>query len=282
MPVLTTTGAPAITDLAGRLAADLNAGNIARQSIPGNRATAFEWTTGLPMILGRQVQAATTDGLSFTAVRVAPSGTPAAKVPEGGQKPTAVTISTDQEALSKYAGLASFTTEQALGTDALVPALASVIATSCLMAYDADCAAVLAADAGVTVPGATDWPSAINGGIAAVAGNGGSPQVLVLSAADYATAVQSPGPGYAMDPTAGVPSLWGLRIVMSAATASGTGYVLDPNGVLAVELDSAPLAVVDPYSGLGTNAVRLAVEWFAGFAVTSPAVVAKIAVTAAE
>ncbi len=278
MPVLTTTGAPAITDLAARLVADLTAGRVARQSIPGNRAVAFDWTTGLPMILARQVQAATTDGLAFTAVRVAPSGTPAKKVAEGGTKPSAVTITAAPQSLSKYAGLANFSTEQALGTDALVPALASVIATSCLIAYDADCAAALAADHGPEVGGA-DWPSAINAGVAAVAGNGGSPQVLAMSAEDYATAVQSPGVGYAVDPTQGVPTLWGLRIVISSAIASGTAYVLDPNGVLAVELDGSPVAIVDPYSGLETNAIRLAVEWFAAFVVTSPAVVAEVTMT---
>jgi hypothetical protein len=278
MPVLTTTGPPAISDLASRLVGDMNAGRTARQTIQAGRATAFEWTTGLPMILARQVQASTVDGFSWTLTRVAPSGTPAAKVAEGAPKPTAVTITSVPQALAKYAGLANCSTEQALGTDALVPALASVIATSCLMAYDADCIAALAADAGQTAIGAT-WGDAINGGIAAVAGAGGSPEVLALSAADYAGVVQSPGPGYAMDPTQGVPTMWGLRIVMSGAIPAGTAYVLDPTGVMAVEFDGAPVAVVDPYSGLATNAVRLAVEWFAGFGVTSPGVVAEVTYT---
>ena len=277
MSVLTTTGPPAITDLAARLLADINAGRTARQSIPGNRALAFEWSTGLPMILARQVQAATTDGLSFTAIRVEPSATPAARVAEGGPKPLATAIESVPVSLSKYAGLATFSTEQQLGTDALVPALASVIATSGLIAYDADCVAALAADHGPEVSG-TDWPSAINAGVAAVAANGGSPQVLAISAADYATAVQSPGVGYAVDPTQGVPTLWGLRIVISTAIPTGTAYVLDPYGVLAVELDTSPLAIVDPYSGLSTNEIRLAVEYFAAFVVTSPAVVAEVTV----
>lgn len=280
MPVLTTTGPPAVSDLAARLVSDLTAGRVARQTIPGNRSVAFEWTTGFPMILARQVQAATTDGLAFTAVRIAPTATPAGKVAEDGNKPEGAIITATPESLTKYAGIASFSTEQAIGTDALVPALASVLTVSCLMAYDADCAAALAAAHGPEVTGA-DWPSAINAGVAAVAGNGGAPQVLALSAEDYAAAVQSPGVGYAVDPTQGVPTLWGLRIVISAAIASGTAYVLDPNGVLAVELDGSPMAIVDPYSGLGTNRVRLAVEWFAGFVVASPAVVAEVTMTPA-
>lgn len=277
MPVLTTTGPPAITDLAARLLADVNAGRTARQTI-GARAVAFEWTTGLPMILARQVASAVVEGLSFTAVTVAPSGTPAAKVATGGVKPDAVTITSELVTLTKYAGLATCTTERTLDTDALVPALANVLATSALMAFDLDCAAALAADAGLDAGGA-DWPSAILAGIAAVAGAGGAPGVLVLSPADYAEAVQSPGPGYAMNPQDGVPSMFGLRIVLSAGVVAGTGYVLDPGAVLAVENSDSPLAIVDPYSGLSTNAVRLAVEWFAQFVVTSPGAVCQITVT---
>src|SRR5262245_54049871 len=142
MPVLTQSGPPAISDLAAQLAADLAAGRAARQTF-GSRAVAFEWSTGLPMILARQVSSAVVDGLSFNAVRVAPSGTPAGKVAAGAQKPAGTTITSDQVPLTKYAGLATFQTEQALDTDALIPALASVLSTSCLMAFDADCAAAL-------------------------------------------------------------------------------------------------------------------------------------------
>lgn len=280
MPVLTSSGPPAVTDLAGRLVSDLNQGRVARQSF-GSRAVAFEWATGLPMILARQVSSAVTDGLSFNAVRVAPSGTPAKKVARGAAKPAGVTLTSARVDLAKYAGLASCETEQALETDALVPALASVLSTSALMAFDADCIAALNADAGLTAGGAT-WPEGILAGIAAVAGAGGAPGVLVLGAADYAGAVQSPGTGYAMNPADGVPSLFGLRIVLGSGVAAGVGYVLDPVACLAVENEASPLAIVDPYSGLDTNAVRLAVEWFAAFVVTSPGGVCEVTVTAAE
>src|SRR5262245_54064209 len=279
MPVLTSTGPGQVTDLAGRLVSDLNSGRVARQSF-GSRAVAFEWAAGLPMILARVVTSGVVDGLSFTAVRIGVSGTPAGKVAEGAAKPTGTTITSDQVQLTKYAGLAPFSTERALGTDALVPALASVLSRSCLMAFDADCAAELDADAGLSATG-TDWPSAILAGIAQVAGAGGAPGVLVLSAADYAAAVQSPGPGYAMNPADGVPSLFGLRIVLMAGVATGKGYVLDPAACMAVENVDSPLAVVDPYSGLDTNEVRLAVEWFASFVVSSPGGVCELTVTVA-
>lgn len=277
MPVLTSSGPPAIADLAARLAADLTAGRVARQSF-GARKAAFEWASGLPMTLARQAASAVVDGLSFGAVRVGPSGTPAGKVAAGAPKPSAVVITAANVALSKYAGIANFQTEQQLDTDGLMSALASVVTTSCLLAYDADCMAALAADNGLDATGA-DWPSAILAGIGEVAAAGGAPSLLVLAAGDYAGAVQSPGTGYAMNPLDGVPSLFGLSIVLSGALATGTGYVLDAAAVLAVENATSPLAVVDPYSGLGTNDVRLAVEMFAAFVVVNPGGVCEVTVT---
>lgn len=277
MPVLTSSGPPAVADLASRLVSDLNAGRVARQGF-GERKVAFEWAAGLPNTLARQVSSAVVDGLSFGAVRVRASGTPAGKVVAGAPKPAATTITSDSIALNKYAGLAAFQTEQQLDTDGLMSALASVIASSCLMAFDADCIAELGAENGLTATG-TDWPTAILGGIAEVAGAGGAPSVLVIGAGDYAEAVQSPGVGYAMNPMNGVPSLFGLSIVVGGGVAAGTAFVLDPASVLAVENASSPLAIVDPYSGLSTNDVRLAVEFFAAFVVTSPGGVCETTVT---
>jgi len=276
MPVLTSTGPPAVSELSNLLASDLASGKVARQTF-GARKVAFEWATGLPMTLARQVASAVVDGLSFGAVRVAPSGTPAAKVAAGAVKPNAVTITSATVALNKYAGLATIQTEQSLDSDGLMSALASVLSTSCLLAFDADCLAALAADSALDATGTT-WPSAILGGIGEVASNGSAPGVLVLAAADYATAVQSPGPGYAMSPLDGVPTLFGLRVVLSASGTAGTGYVLDPAAVLAVENANSPVAVVDPYSGLATNECRLAVEYFAAFVVASPGGVCQITV----
>src|SRR4051794_28729716 len=122
MPVLTSSGPPAIADLAARLTSDLMAGRVARPSFRTPKG-AFEWATGLPNTLARQVSSAVVDGLSFGAVRVAPSGTPAAKVAAGGTKPDAVVITSDTIGLTKYAGLANFQTEQQLDTDGLMSAL---------------------------------------------------------------------------------------------------------------------------------------------------------------
>lgn len=279
MPVLTSNGPPAVTDLAGRLAADLSDGRVARESF-GSRKVAFEWAAGLPNTLARQVAGAVVDGLSFGAVRVAPSATPAGEVAAGGNKPDAVTITSETMSLTKYAGLANFQTEQAIDTDGLVPALASVITSSCLLAFDADCIGALDGLNGLSASGAT-WPEAILAGIATVAAAGGAPAVLVIGAGDYAEAVQSPGVGYAQNPTDGAVNLFGLRIVLGTGVPADTAFVVDPAAVLAVENASSPLAIVDPYSGLTTNAVRLAVEYFAAFVVTSPGGVCEVTKTAA-
>jgi hypothetical protein len=278
MPVLTT-GPAGVTSLADRLVEDLGAGRVARQSF-GTRAVAFEWAAGLPMILARVpgITSAVVDGLSFQVTRVTRSGTPAGKVAAGAPKPVGTQVANDSENLAKYAGLATFQTEQALTTAGLVPALAAVLTHDILLAYDADCGAVLDADNGLTAS-AADWPGAILGGIAEVASEGGAPGVLVLSPADYPAAVQSPGVGYAMNPVDGVPALWGLRIVLMSSLVAGTGYVLDPAAVMATENAISPTAVIDPYSQLDTNAVRCAVEAFLGWTVTSPGGVCQITKT---
>lgn len=277
MPVLTSSGPPVATDLAARLLADLQAGRAPRETV-GDRAVAFEWAAGLPNILARQVSSAVVDGLSFRAVRISNSGTPATAVPPGGAKPLAATIASDTESLTKWAGRAEFNTEQALDADGLVPALASVISRQCLLAYDAYCGTVLDADNGLTATGAT-WPAAILAGIAAVAGAGGAPTVLVLSATDYAAVVQSPGVGYAMNPVDGVPSMWGLAIVVMAGIPTKTAYVIDPAAVLATENTNSPAALLDPYSQSANNKVSLVVDWWAGFTVTSPGGVCQLTYT---
>lgn len=277
MPTLTASGPTGIVDLAGRLAASLNEGRAARESF-GARDVAFGWSDGLPNILGRVVSNAVVTGLSFNAVRVSASDTPATKVAEGGTKPDAVTLSAAEVSLSKYAGLATISTEQSLTVEALTSALARTITGSCLLAYDADCVAQLAADAGSEATGST-WSEAILSGIAAVVGQGAAPSVLVLSAADYAAAVTSPGVGFAADPTNAAITLFGLSVLVSASAEAGTGYVLDPSACLACENESSPLAVVDPYSRLDVNEIRLAVEMFAGFVVGAPAGVAKVSVS---
>lgn len=279
MPVLTAGGPPAVTDLAQRLASDLNRGSGGRQTI-GSKAAAFTWSAGLPQILATRVNSAMVEGLTFQATTIKPSATPVDAVAEGGQKPNALEVATATKNLTKYAGIATVSTEQTLSVDALVPSLVAVLSHGILMAYDADCAAALAAENGLTASGAT-WADAVLAGIAQVAGNGGVPSILAVSAADYPAVVASPGVGYALDPSTSTVSLFGLHVQIMVGVAAGTGFVLDANAVLATENEASPIAVVDVGSGLGTNAVKVAAEAFLGFTVSSPAGVCEITKTGA-
>lgn len=269
-----------VTDLADRLSAKLAQGQAARESINNGDAVAFGWAEGLPPITARFVEAVRIDGLSFDYCRVGASATPAAKVAEGGVKPAAVVLTSGTLTLSKYAGLAEFTLEKALSTVALIPALQATIVNQSLVAYDADCVVTLSTDAGETATGAS-WTEAILNGIAAVASNGQSPTLLVLSPADYASAVQDPGAAFSQDPAAGIVALFGLVIAVVVGAPTGTGYVMDARAAVAVENSNSPLALLDPYSKADTNTARLVTDLVAGFVVTQPAGVAKITVTPA-
>lgn len=279
MPVIAQSTIASVTDLAATLATQITDGRAGRATL-GTRDVAFDWTTGAPPVLARFVANALIDGLSFTAVTVKPSATKVAKVVEGGTKPNAVTLTSGDVPLSKYAGLATFSTERAIATDSLVPAVYACLISQALLAYDADAIAALSAAAAITETG-TSWTGAILAGYAAVATTGALPDLLVMSGADYAAALEAPGSGYTLDPTTATVSLFGMRICVSAAATPGTAYVLPAAAVLAVENTYSPIVVCDPFSGLATNEVRLAAELFAGVAVTSPGQVAKVTVTPA-
>lgn len=270
MPIVT-----AANDLAAILENELQTGGAARASL-GAPATAFAWTTGLPVTLANYVNSAVTESLSFSATRVTPSGTPVKVVAAGAAKPAAVSIATSSVALKKYAGIATFNTEDLLSNTGLAGAVAATMTAGVVLSFESDLRAALLADAGATAAGGGSWTTAILGGIAAVAANGGAPGVLVIPAADYAAAVGAPGVGFAMSTTDAVVTLFGLQVCISPSGATGTGYVLDPAAVLVAQHASSPLAVADSYSGLSTNQLRLAVEAFLGCYVTAPASVCKI------
>ena len=270
MPILTAT--PALDDLAARLQA--TGLDVPSRTRLGSPDAAFAFTSGLPSIVARYVRSVTVDGTGYTALEVAPSGTPAA-VAEGGTKPTLATLSTRTISLVKYAGMASVSTERAIQTDAAVQAIKHVLTQQVVKAFDEDTIAELVANAGATGSGST-WSAAILDGIAAVVGNGGNPDTLIMSGADYAAAVESPGAGYLLSPTDGVATLFGLRIGLSVGAAAGEAFVLDSSAVTCG--DGGAYAVVDPYSNLSTNAIAVAVEGFMSAHVSAPGAVAALTV----
>jgi len=269
-----------MNDFAATLAAKVNAGTSARETF-GDTNIAFGWSEGLPPIVARFVESAKTDGLSFTGVRVKPSATPAAKVAEGGTKPAAVDLVSFAVALAKYAGMATFSLEQALSTTALLPAINATLIGQSLVAFDRDAVAALAADNGSTATGA-DWQDAILNGIAAVAGAGQNPSLLVMAPADYAAAVKDPGAVFSADLATGVTALYGLQLAVVVGAVAGTAYVMDARAATAVEHTASPLFTLDAYTLADTNRARLISEIVAAFVVTQPAGVCEVTVTVAR
>lgn len=268
-----------ITQLAELVAADLNGGQgTSRQSLGGG-SEAFGWVGGLPKTIADFVATTTAEGMSIPVTTVSPSGTPAAVVGEGAPKPSAVTIATATITLVKHAGLGEATLEQMLNARGLLNAVATVLGAGALLSFEADSIAVLDAGAGATVTGA-DWVSAVTTAQAAVLGNGGLPNVLVVSHADYGALVGdiSGSAGYAIDPTSGsaVGSLFGSLIHVSPKAAAGKAWVLDGESVLAVQHINSPVVVVDAVSQASTNKTRLVADLVAKTAILNPAHVVEI------
>ena len=272
MPVLASE-APVLTSLAAAMEPVITQGAPVRASL-GSPDHAFAFTEGLPSIVARGVRRVKVEGSGYTAVEVAPTGTPGV-VAEGGTKPTLATFTTRQVAVKKYAGLASLSTEGAVQSDALVGALAHVLTQQVLIGYDKAVVAELVANAGAAGTGST-WSAAVLDGIASVVNAGGNPDLLILSGADYAAAVESPGNGYMADPKEGFASLFGLRIILAAGAVAGEAFVADSSAITCGEQDV--YAIADPYTGLETNAVRIAVEGFFTAHVSAPGAVAALTV----
>lgn len=275
MPALTS-AAPVLSDLASKLNGELSAGRAARASV-GDKSEAFSWTTGLPPVVAAHVNHVTVEGRGYDAVIVEPTGTPGV-VAEDGAKPTLAQLNHGWVEVKKYPGLAVFSTEKAIQSHALAAAVANVLVHQALIGYDKDVVTHLDGNAAATGTGST-WSAAILSGIANVIANGGQPSLLVMSGADYAAAVESPGAGYLLDPRDGVPSLFGLKVALSAGATAGQAYVLDPTAVTCGEDAAGPYVIVDPYgSNLSTNQVTVAAELFASCVVNAPGAVAKLTV----
>jgi len=267
-----------LQDLAAALATEASAGRGSRQTID-TRDVAFGWaeSAGAP-IIAPHVQRMMVDGSSFGAVIVGPTGTPAA-VAEGASKPTLAALTDVDVPIKKYGGaLSGISTEKALFTQSLVPAVASVLVRQGLIGFDKDVVAALVADAAESGSGST-WSAAVLDGVAAVISQGFLPDLLILSGADFATAVESQtsGAGYQLDYVDSVPQILGLKVVISAGATAGEAFVLDSRAVTVAE-GPGPFVLADPYSGAGTNSLALYGEVFAGVVVNAPEGVAAVTV----
>lgn len=270
MPGLTTP-APVVT-LAQQIHDAITQGSGGRLQV-GAQEQAFAWA-GVPRTLIGHVTTAPTDGRHITTVTAQESATPAAGVPEGGQKPTVVEFADGEEDLVKYAGTAVITTEQAHFVRNIETATSTVLIGSILRAIEADATTEILAQAGITVAGAATLSAGILQAIADIAVNGGQASFVGLAPADWVALVG----GITDVAIANVGNLFGLPPVLVPALTTGTAIVADGAGITVWEVEGAPLCTVDPYSMAGTNKIQIVLDTWAAPDVTSPGVVAKVEV----
>lgn len=279
MPV--TQGSPVVVNLSQKLAEQMESGGLAaaRASF-GAKDAAFSWTTGLPRGLWTFVNTASVEGGSFQALLVAPSGTPVAPVSPGSAKPNAVTLTPTTVTLVKYAGYADFTAEQGVYSDVLPQAIGHTLVAQAMAALETACIGVITSGAGSTITGDTNWTTAVLKGISAVAGLGGTPDVLVIGPADFAKAVTQPTQ-LTFNGTDDIPTYLGLKLHLSPKAAAGVGFVLDSSSVTVAESVASPMAVLDSFSQAKNNKSTLVVDVMAAAVVTGPAGVVKLTPTVA-
>jgi len=269
-----------ISHVAEILTNELNAGRGSRQSL-GAKAQPFAWSAGLPPTLADYCATATSAGMTFPAVIVGNSSTPAGLVAERGLKPLGASFTTANIPLRKFAGRATFTLEQTLDSAGLANVLTHVLGGQAVQALEAEGVAQLEASASETVNGTT-LVEAVVAAQARVLANGGRPGILVLGTGGYADLVANGATGLVTDPAAGPVGRWlGMAVHVSpAVTDPAAAFVLDPDSVLVIQHETSPLVILDPFSNSSTNEISLVVDLVAAVAVTSPGGVVKASVGA--
>jgi hypothetical protein len=256
-----------VNDLGQQLMDELRAGRPTRVSL-GAPDLAWAWAAGAPRTFASFVATAQAESMNFGIVKAGPSGTPVAKVAEKGPKPSAITLTAGTVNLAKWSGLCTFSLEQELSTAGLVQAVTTTLVQGSLLAYENDLAAAIVAGKGSTVEGDT-WTEGVLKAVGEVVAHGGNPNLIGISAADFAAAISGAN-GLVFNGGDAIPTFLGLAVHMSPGLDAGTAVVLDSQAVLAVEHRDSPVVIVDPYSKSDTNEIRVVADIVAGFAVVAP------------
>jgi hypothetical protein len=219
----------------------------------------------------------TVDGRHTTVVSVRDGAVKAGKVAEGAAKPSPVVVFESEDVdLAKYAGMAVLPVESAMFVSNLEPALVTVMGGQIIRAIEADAVTAIIADAGVVITGAADITAGVLAAIAGIRSNGGTPGVVGFNDSDWiALASATLAAGGQVD----FSSYLGLVPVLVPGLAAGSAIVLDGSCVSVLEPAGGPLCVVDIYTELTNNNVRVVIEEWAVSKVTSPGGVATVAVT---
>jgi hypothetical protein len=280
MPPISAVSPSSISNLAGHIRDAITAGHGGRIQVT-DQETAFSWSPGVAATLLNYVTTATAAGRRTTVVIAADTAAALTAIAEGGTKPDAVDFTSQDVDLAKYAGIASLSIESAQFVANIEAAVATVMTSRILRGIESATTAAILAGAGETVTG-TDLTAAVLAAIAAIRSNGGAATVVGLSSEDWITLMTATGSsGYLnfSNPEAGPAGTWlGLYPVILPDLAAGSAVVLDGNAVTVLETAGGPLCVVDPFSQLGTNMIRIAIETWAVPVVTAPGGVAAVTV----
>lgn len=282
VPTLTT---PAVvTSLATRIRDQITAGHGGRLQVSDSEV-AFAWSPAAATTLLSYLATHTVDGRHTTVVRVKDGPVKAGPVAEGAAKPTGVVVfESDDVDLVKYAGMAVLPVESAQFVSNIEPAISAVMVGQIVRAIEADTVAEITANAGVVIAAAADITAGVLAAIAGIRGNGGTPTVVGLNSDDWIALMTETGAGGGYvnfsNPEAGPAGTWlGLAPVLVPGLAAGSAIVADGSAVSVLEPAGGPLCVVDMYTELSNNKVRVVIEEWATSQVTSPGGVATVGVT---
>lgn len=272
-----------LQDVATLISESLNSGQPAARQSLGGGGVAFGWSKGLVTTIANYCTTASADGMTFPVTRVGASGTPVAKVTAGTAKPNAITTTSGSEALQKFGGYGTANLEDYLNAANLGSAIASVLGKHSLLAFEAHAVGVLDAGAAATPVTGTDWVAAIASAQAAIFGQGGSPDVLVISGADY--------PGFLADvlatsafstsPESPIGAVMGTPVHVSPKAAAGKAWVFDSAAVIAVQHSRSPLVIVDSVSEAKSNKISIVTDLVASTFVVDSTLVIEITAPAA-
>lgn len=271
--------AAAFTDLAAQIQKDYAAGVPTRTNI-GTNGQAFGWAAGMPMSVANFISTMQIDGRSVPIGSVTPSGTPVAIIGAGSPKPSAVTVSVAPVTLAKHAGVGVANLEDSMDAQGLIPAIGSVLAAGAVLSFEA--AAMTHIDTATTnASSAATWHQSILEAQGDVIANGGSPGLLIVSAADYAAIVSdlAASPGFALDPRSPVGQYFGAAVHVSPKLPTGKAFVLDPAAFVAVESNTGPMILVDPFSQAASNKIQIVVDVFAAVGTVNAALAVECTVT---
>lgn len=262
MPISST-----VTDLSVALTAQLTGGSGSARTSFGEKSQAFAWAGDTMNAAIGAIDSAVALNRNFTAVRVA-NTTPVVPIVDGVQKPVTATLTPETVSLLTFPGVVELKTSDITDSANIGQAVSHALYAQALVALDKHLVTQLVAD-GTDLDHAVDM-AGIALAQAQIMASGGFGDLLILSAADYATLVGTATGAIvgSNDPRVAQLQILGAQVVVSSSLATGTAICMDRSAALAVELDASPVALVDVHARL--NSTDVVIECIGGAICTRP------------